>query len=188
MCPCRFRKWYCGEMSPFGEADCGKKKCSIAEAVSWYNMAPKDGADQSTAPANKLYSYNLRVYGIDRAPPEKRPVIGNPYRVGDAVWYKPPGSRCDTRFTRGTVSKVMSDVVVEVNGMPRHIRDLCRRMEDLSDDDNLVVNANEFPPLPDDSSDSNPELSADEISASSPAQLGPRRGLSVRRSPDRYSP
>ena len=65
----------------------------------------------------------------------------------------------------------MFDVAVEVNGMPRHIRDLRCRMEDLSDDDNLVVNANEFPPLPDDSSDSDPELSAEEISASSPSQL-----------------
>ena len=82
----------------------------------------------------------------------------------------------------------MFDVAVEVNGMPRHIRDLRCRMEDLSDDDNPVVNANEFPPLPDDSSDSDPELSAEEISASSPSQLGPRRGLRVRRPLDRYSP
>ena len=116
-----------------------RKKCSSTEPVYWYNMAPKDGADPSTAQANKLYSYNLRVHGIDCAPPEERPEIGNPYHIGDAVWVKPPGSRCDMRFTRGTVSKVMSDVAVEVNRMPWHIRDLHRRMEDLSDDNNLVV-------------------------------------------------
>ena len=67
----------------------------------------------------------------------------------------------------------MTDVDVEVNGMPRHIRDPRRRMEDLSDDDNLVVNANVPPSLPDDSSDSDPESSAEEISTSSPSQLGP---------------
>lgn len=165
-----------------------RKKCSSTEAVNWYNMAPKDGADPSTAQANKLYSYNLRVHGIDCAPPEERPEIGNPYHIGDAVWVKPPGSRCDMRFTRGTVSKVMSDVAVEVNRMPWHIRDLHRRMEDLSDDNNLVVNANVPPSLPDDSSDLDLEASAEEISTSSPSQLGPRRGLRVRRPPDYYSP
>jgi len=49
-------------MSSVSEADRSK------EAVLnryWYNLAPKDGSDPSTAPANKLYGYNVRVYGID---------------------------------------------------------------------------------------------------------------------------
>lgn len=167
-----------------------RKKCSIAEAVYWYNMAPKDGAHPSTAPANRLYNYNLRVYGIDCVPPEERSRAGNPYHTGDAVWVKPLGNRCDTRFSRGTVSKLVSEVAVEVDGMPRHIRDLRRRTEDLSDDDNLLMNANVPLSLPRDSSDSEPEAgsSDEEVSTSAPSQLGPRRGLRVRRPPDCYSP
>jgi len=99
-----------------------RKQCSIAEAVYWYNMTPKDGVDPSTAPANRLYNYNLRVYGVDRVLHEETSGNQNPYHVGDAVWVKPPGNRCDTRFTRGTVSEVKSDVAVVVDGMPRHIR------------------------------------------------------------------
>jgi len=76
-----------------------RKQCSIAEAVSWYNMTPKDGVDPSTAPANRLYNYNLRVYGADRVLHEETSGNQNSYHVGDAVWVKPPGNRCDTRFT-----------------------------------------------------------------------------------------
>ena len=38
-----------------------RKCCTIAEAVYWYNVAPKDDVDSSTAPANKLYNYEVRV-------------------------------------------------------------------------------------------------------------------------------
>jgi len=101
-----------------------RKRCTIAEAVYWYNLSPKDGGDPSTAPANKLYSYNVRVRGIDHPPPQEPTGTQNPYRVGDAVWVRPPGNRCNTRFIRGTVAKVISDLAVEVNGVPRHVRDL----------------------------------------------------------------
>ena len=43
-----------------------RKCCSIAEAVYWYNVAPKDDVDTATAPANRLYIYGMRVLGIDR--------------------------------------------------------------------------------------------------------------------------
>ena len=165
-----------------------RKRCSIAEAVYWYNMAPKDGVDLSTAPANKLYSYNVRVYGIDCMPPEEPTGTVNPYKVGDAVWVKPPGNRCDTRFTRGTVSKVTSDIVVEVDGMPRHVRDLRCRIETLSDDDDLVRNVS-IPQSPlDDSSDVDSESSAGEACTSTPSQVLSRRSHRVRHPPDRYSP
>ena len=119
---------------------------------------------------------------------EEPPGIGNPYQIGDTVWVKPPGSRCDTRFARGTVSRVTSDIAVEVNGMPRHVRDLRRRTETLSDDDDLIVSANVPPSQSDDSSDSDPELFAGEACTSTPGRLPLRRGLRVRHSPDRYSP
>lgn len=151
-------------------------------------MAPKDGVDPSTAPANRLYSYNLRVYGVDCVLREETPGEKNLYHVGDAVWVKPPGNRCDTRFTRGTVSEVKSDVAVVVDGMPRHIRDLRRRVEHLSDDDDLMVNASVPPSQPDDGSDLDSGSSAEEATTSLPSQPLLRRSLRLRRSPNRYSP
>ena len=104
---------------------------------------------------------------------------------------KPPGNRCETRFTRGTVSEIKSDVAVVVDGMPRHIRDLRRRVEHLSDDDDFVVDADLPPSRSDDGSDSDSGSSVEEAPTSSPSRPLPwrsRRSLRLRHSPDRYSP
>jgi len=136
----------------------------------------------------------VRVRGIDHPPPQEPTGTQNPYIVGDAVWVRPPGNRCNTRFTRGTVTKVISDLAVEVNGVPRHVRDLrCVTSPDhvseeasgneiLSDDDNLLTDA----PLPLRHDDSGSDTEA--ASPLSPDQFLPRRSYRERRPPDCYSP
>ena len=129
-----------------------RKCCTIAEAVYWYNMAPKDDVDSSTAPANKLYNYEVRVLGIDRVEHTEAGAINSPYDVGDTVWVKPQGTRCNTKYRVGTVTGVVSDHTVEVDGMPRHVRDLrsvvpvperAPRDEVASDDDDMILEAAE---------------------------------------------
>ena len=171
-----------------------RKRCSVTEAVYWYNIAPKDGADPSTSPANRLYSYNVHVYGIDHTSPEEPSGTGNPYKVGDAVWVRPPSNRCDTRFFPGTVTNVTSDLAVEVNGVSRHICDLRRATssacipeaveenEILSDDDGLLMSVP--PPSPRHDFDSD----AEKLRPLTPEQSSPRRSLRERQPPDRYSP
>ena len=46
------------------------------------------------------------------------------YAVGDLVWMRRSGTRCTEQSGRGTVTKVVSSQVVEVDGtrMPRHVR------------------------------------------------------------------
>ena len=101
-----------------------RKCCTIAEAVYWYNLAPKDDVDSSTAPANKPYNYEVRVLGIDRVEHIEAGAINSPCDVGDTVWVKPQGTRCNTMYRVGTVTGVVSDHTVEVDGMPQHVRDL----------------------------------------------------------------
>ena len=60
-----------------------RKHCTIAEAVYCYNVAPKDDIDSATAPANKLYNYEVRVLGIDRVLHSEPGAIDIPYDVGD---------------------------------------------------------------------------------------------------------
>ena len=48
-------------------------------------------------------------------------------RVGDAVWVRKLGSRCTERSRRGNVTATVSPQVVEVDGTPRHVRDLRSR-------------------------------------------------------------
>ncbi|KAF0301176.1 Intracisternal A-particle Pol-related polyprotein [Amphibalanus amphitrite] len=79
-----------------------RKKCGIGEAVHLYNITPRDGGTAAEAPANGIYRYPVR----------------------DAVWVRRPGTRCTERSVRGTVSGVVSPQVVEVGGVPWHIRDL----------------------------------------------------------------
>ena len=98
--------------------------CPVAEAVYWYNVTPKDDVDPASAPANKLYSYEIRVRGVDRVLTDELGDVNSPYDVGDDVWVKPPGSRCNTKYQLGTVTKLISPHTVEVGGMPRHVRDL----------------------------------------------------------------
>ena len=64
------------------------------------------------------------MLGIDRVLHSGPGAIDSPYDVGDSVWVKPPEARCHTKYKLGTVTKVISEQSMEVDGMPRHVRDL----------------------------------------------------------------
>ena len=113
-----------------------RKDCSVAEAVYRYNVTPLNDETADSAPANVLYRYEVRVQGLDeRVPPEPRVCElsdgmahgHSRYRSGDSVWVRPPRARCDTKYDKGEVTRVISDQCVEVNGVPRHVRELRRR-------------------------------------------------------------
>ena len=99
-----------------------RKRCTIAEAVYWYNVAPKDDVDSATVPANKLYNYEIRVLVIAHVLHSAQRAIDSPYDVGDAVWVNPPDNRWHTKFKYGTVTGVVFDQTMEVDGMLRHVR------------------------------------------------------------------
>ena len=40
------------------------------------------------------------------------------------MWVKPSENRCHTKYRLGTVTRVVSEQTMEVDGMPRHVRDL----------------------------------------------------------------
>ena len=110
-----------------------RKGCDIREAVHLYNVTPRDGGTAAEAPANGIYRYTVRdavrqratagasEEAVVRRPPARRE---GDFRVGDAVWVRRPGTRCTERSVRGTVSGVVSPQVVEVDGVPWHVRDL----------------------------------------------------------------
>ena len=100
-----------------------RSDCSVAKAVYLYNVTPKDNSDPKTAPANQLYCYEVRVLGVDAEVAVDR-CVQSPYVVGDAVFVKPSGARCDMRYSKGVVTRVVSEHAVEVDGMLRHVRDL----------------------------------------------------------------
>ena len=100
-----------------------KTRCSVMEAVYWYNVTPKDDASASTAPANVIYSYPACIKGIDVILPPKDAGPSS-YEVGDGVWVKIPHGRCTTQFGKGTITGVYSPHSVLVDRTPRHVKDV----------------------------------------------------------------
>ena len=86
---------------------------------------PKDGASPATTSANVIYRYRVREKSIHGLQVPKNEEKRGPYAVDDIIRIKPPGSRCPTKFKLGRVTCVVSHHSVEVNGIRRHIKDLC---------------------------------------------------------------
>ena len=97
--------------------------CTVQEALYWYNLTPKDDMNAESAPANELYRYEVRLRGIDVNVREPG-VVRCRFGVGDRVWVRDPSRKCDAPSSIGTVTDVVSAQTVEVDGMPRHVRDL----------------------------------------------------------------
>ena len=116
-----------------------RKLCSIAETVHFYNVAPRDGGDAGDSPAGRVYRYAVRDYvqpGSDAptAPgcdPDLNetgaPSAGGTagMTVGDTVWVRQRGTRCTEPSRRGTDTGIVSQQVVRVDGMPRHVKYFC---------------------------------------------------------------
>ena len=70
---------------------------------------------------SKLHTYAERVKGLD----EKGELSMNEpenSQVSKSVWLKPPEARCVTKWRPGTITREVSEQVVEVDGMPRHVK------------------------------------------------------------------
>ena len=128
-----------------------RKNCTVAEAVYWHNVSPpSDGTSEST-PADQLYRYRVRVRGVDTDTRISDDGVccdsseSGPYRAGDSVWVRPPDVRCDQRFAEGTVTDVLSEQAVVVDGVPRHVRDIRRRARQRSTEQSAPVTDTEEP-------------------------------------------
>ena len=92
----------------------------VEDMVFWFNNSPSDAG---VAPASVHFGHTVRLPGLDDS------VVGEdavncPYKIGDEVYVKPPAARCMTAWDLKTVSGIVSDVAVLVDGVPRHIRDV----------------------------------------------------------------
>ena len=117
-----------------------RKGCSIAEAVFLYNASPQDNKTNMSTPSNQIHRYELRTKPLDDDETELRVCLDGPdpsrsFEVGDAVWVRPPGARCHTRYGRGVVTRRISEQAVEVDGMARHVRDLRHRLSEEMESD-----------------------------------------------------
>ncbi|XP_045113342.1 uncharacterized protein LOC123505752 [Portunus trituberculatus] len=108
-----------------------RKGCSVAEAVHLYNVTPRDGETVASAPVSGIYRYRVRDCvrhdQVQHAVHTSPDVARKNYTVDDAVWVRRRGERCTSASQPGVVTRVNSPQVVEVDGVPRHVRDLRHR-------------------------------------------------------------
>ncbi|MPD01182.1 hypothetical protein E2C01_096700 [Portunus trituberculatus] len=82
------------------------------------------GNSAASAPANWIFQYEVRLLGIDGVS-QQQPWNGtHRYSVGNRVWVRHPSRCCNSRSFQGTLTRIVSAQSVEVDSMPRHIRDL----------------------------------------------------------------
>ena len=96
------------------------------EAVFWYNITPRKDTDEGSVPSNVLFSYSWRVpFDVNTQEPALE--CDSRFTVGEEVWVKPTPASCTRQWALGKVTRVVSTHVVDVDGMPRHVRDVRSR-------------------------------------------------------------
>ena len=110
-----------------------RSNSTIQEAVFWYNIAPLKNND-AASPSSMLFQSDRRWRNPNNAPDvSDEPIFDASFEVGVKVFVKPADARCSTPWPIGTVTAVISDTQIEVDGVPRHVAD-CRRVpESLTD-------------------------------------------------------
>ena len=87
-----------------------RSNISISEAIYCYNVSiDKEGA----SPMSKPRTYAKRVKGMDEKADLSMNVPEN-LQVGKSVRLKPPVARCMTKWRPGTITRDVSEQVVEV--------------------------------------------------------------------------
>lgn len=150
-----------------------RSNCSIAKATYWYNVTPRDGSELQSAPANGIHRYELRILGVDTNEIQSDDCLHSPYEIGDVVFVKPADVRCDVRYKTGVVTGVVSEHAVEVDGVPRHVRDL--RSVWIPDDGGPAHSSSELPCVEEEH-----QREAESVEAE------PRRSTRTVLPPDRY--
>ncbi len=91
------------------------------EVIIWYNNTPNQSG---VSPAQTVFRY---VGGLPHIGPKKCEATNHPatrFQIGDEVYVRPPDAKCTSVWPMRKVTNVISTVSVEVEGTPRHIRDL----------------------------------------------------------------
>lgn len=94
------------------------------QMVFWYNVTPKESSRAESLPSASVHNYDWRLPGISEVSVEKKPEMVSGLHRGDQVYVKPPRARCTSTWPVGTITEVLSDYRVEVDGVPRHVGDL----------------------------------------------------------------
>ena len=115
---------------------CARLQNSVEYCVYWYNITPH--GEIKVVPALRLFRYKWRNPFFEQKTAlhdrlNDDACVNCVFSVGDLVWVKPPGGRCTSKWGCGKVTKINSRYNVEIDGLPRHVCDARRRVENEID-------------------------------------------------------
>ena len=174
-------EWNCRAMSPHGEAYCNQNALSDPRGCL---LAPRRSVSPHTAPANKIYRYEVRVKEVD-TPITSSGLGRSYYQVGNRVWFKTAQNRCTTKFGKGRVTEVISPQSVLVDGVLRYIKDLRppHSVTSLEEDSDGTPSESEAESLLCDTEDRESDDSPEEGAVAEPPPVPLRRSTWRKRSP-----
>ena len=111
-----------------------RTKVSPCESVFWYNISPRSGQKSESVPQQAVYKYEWRHPEVISE--ESCEIRGGKLSIGDEVWVKPPNMRCTTEWKKGSVTGIISDNNILVDGMARHVLDLRRVVSESCSEQN----------------------------------------------------
>ena len=98
------------------------------DSVALYNLVP--GRGETESPSQIMFGRKLENPMLNNQPEQGHLGEMNrrgQYKVGDLVWVRSPDPKCTDPWREGTVTGIVSNLNVEVNGVPRHPDHLRRR-------------------------------------------------------------
>ena len=84
------------------------------------------------SPMDKICSYPIGVKGLRKKNLPVKNDKNERFRIGDKVLLKPPNARCHTKWQPATITRNASKQIVEVNGIPHHVKHIRPRNDTQS--------------------------------------------------------
>jgi hypothetical protein len=106
-------------------------RCSrpILDVIRHYNLAPSSISGKP--PCQQLFNYEWR-YPLRYCTQQENDCVAT-FKIGESVYVKPPRTTCTDEWQLGTVTGLESTRKIEVDGYPRHISDVRRVHNPISD-------------------------------------------------------
>ncbi|XP_065654532.1 uncharacterized protein LOC136081163 [Hydra vulgaris] len=96
-------------------------------AVFWYNATPTVGTNEESAPASQKKKYVWRLPIQEEKNTETQESsrqVMKTYRIGEKVYVRPADAKCTSVWKIGTVTDILTNTNIEIDGVPRHVRDV----------------------------------------------------------------
>ena len=106
-----------------------RSNADILDMTFWYNVTPKNSTDREMMPSLQMFMYLWRLPGLETAAELGVGGSGD-LSVGDSIFVKLPATRCTSIWPASVMINVISDQKLEVNGVPHHVSDIRKTLQE----------------------------------------------------------